>query len=200
MAYNPLQELARLGKNYYTVTDLEKVFNLNRQSLLVALTRLQKRGQLVRLRRGVYQLPNRFSNIFAIATQIFKPSYVSFESALAHYGVISQVPYTVTLATVNKPKKIVIGGTSCEYRRLKSELFFGFTLEKSTYIASPEKALLDQLYMVSKGQAGLDFDVLDLKAIKRSVLRHLMQKYPLATQKLARSLFSRIGKSSVSVG
>ncbi len=199
MAPNTLQELERLGKSYYTVADLEKVFSLNRRSLLVALTRLKKRGQLLRLCRGIYQLPNRPSNAFAIATQIYQPSYVSFESAMASYGVISQIPYTVALATVNKPKRIVIGGTTCEYRHLKPDLFFGFTLENGAYIASPEKALLDQLYMVSKGMAGLDFDALDLKVIKKSVLRSMMQKYPLATRKLARSLLGQIGKSSISV-
>ena len=199
MATSFIRTLRRLGKNYYTVANLEKVFNLNRQSLLVALTRLVKRGELDRLARGVYQLPNQSISIPSIATQLYLPSYISFEWALSRHGIVSQIPYTITLATIKKPKKMIIRDIPCEYRHLKPELFFGFTLKDEMYIADPEKALLDQLYLVSKGREVLDLEALDLKMIKKPIFCKYIQKYPKSTRKLARTLISSVGKSSISV-
>lgn len=188
MDSNPLQRLNSINKNYYTIYDLEKIFNLERKSLLVALTRLEKRNTLKRISRGIYQLPDRQVDIPAIATELYQPSYVSFEWALAKYGILSQIPYTVTLATPKKPKKMQIGETLCEYRRLKPDLLWGFSLENGTYIADPEKALLDQLYLVSKGKAILDLGALDLKVIRKTVYLEYLRKYPKETGKLARKL------------
>jgi len=188
MAYNLLQTLKSIRKDYYSVTDLENVSGMDRKSLLVTLNRLAKRGSIIRLFRGMYQLPDQPANIPAIATQIYPPAYISFEWALSKYGILSQVPYTVTLATPGKPKKVVIGNIPCEYRRLKPDLFWGFSLQEGVYLAEPEKALLDQLYLVSLGKASLDLDSLDLKEIRRTVLRNYMKKYPAATRSLAQGI------------
>lgn len=160
MVNNIRQTLKRLGKSYYTVSDLEKIFNLDRKSLLVTLTRLEKRGELTRLSRGMYQLPDQMVDVPVISTQIYQPSYISFEWALAKYGVLSQIPYTLTLATTNRPKRVQIGTVLCEYRQVKQDLLFGFSLVDGIYIACPEKALLDLLDLVSKGKATVDLDII----------------------------------------
>lgn len=199
MAPDVLQKLKSLKKDYFTIDDLAKVFDMKRQSLQVALTRLEKRGAIIRLTKGVYQLPDIVANIPAIANQLYPESYISFETALAQYGILSQVPYTITFATIKRPTKVIIGEVQCEFRRLKPELFFGFSLADGVYFAEPEKALLDQLYMVSKGKGVLDTAALDLKAIKKSTLRRYMQQYPKATRQLARKTLALVGTSSVSV-
>jgi hypothetical protein len=61
-------------------------------------------------------------------------------------------------------------------------------LEDDIYLAEPEKALLDQLYLVSKGMAVLDLEALDLKSIRKTTLRKFALKYPRATQKLVEML------------
>jgi len=185
MANNALKTLKSIGKSFYTLPDLEKIFGLKRKSLLVALTRLEERGELERLARGIYQLPATPVDVSAIATALYQPSYVSFEWALGRYGILSQIPYTVTLATPRRPRKIIIGGIPCEYRRLKGSLFWGYSLAEDGYLAEPEKALLDQLYLVSKGKAFIDMKALDLKAVNKRVLQRYARKYPKATCKLA---------------
>lgn len=183
-----LKTLRALGKSFYSLADLEKILGLERRSLLVTLTRLEKRGELARLARGVYQLADVPVDVPAIATALYQPSYVSFEWALAKYGILSQIPYTVTLATPKRPRKILIGESRCEYRRLKESLFFGYSLINDGYLAEPEKALLDQLYLVSRGKATIDINALDLKAVNKRVLQGYALKYPASTRKLVQKI------------
>lgn len=194
-----INQLRTIGKDFYTIADLEKLTNLNRSSLLVILNRLQKRKLIKRLYRGLYQLPDQPENIESTATQIYQPSYISFESALARYGIINQIPYTVSCATTRRPKKIILAGRTIEYRQIKPSLLTDFSLVDQTYLASKEKTLLDQLYMVSKGQARLDFNELNLKGLNKIKFKQLNKLYPRTTQKLAEKLVNQFGTSSVTI-
>lgn len=188
MAFKTLAKLKEIKKDFYTIADLEKIFGLGRDSLLVALSRLEKRGQIIRLSKGIYQLPESGPSLEKIATEFYQPSYISFETALAKYGILSQIPYAITLATTNRPKKQVLQDRALEYRQLKKELFFGFLLEGGIYFATPEKALLDELYLVSKGLAALDFSELDLGEIDKKKFFQLAEKFPPVVRRMARKL------------
>lgn len=118
-----------------------------------------------------------------IANQLCYPSYLSFETALGDFGIISQKAYTLTFATAGKGKKDLLGQTEVEYRHLNKELFFGYTLKNGLYFAEPEKALLDQLYMVSLGKAKLDFEELDLHKLSFGKTEKMAQKFPKSVQK-----------------
>lgn len=190
MARNQLFNLKQLGKQWYSLSDLEKILGLGRESLRVALTRFVKSGELMRISRGCYALPDQPINPERIATMIYAPAYISFESALARHGIVSQIPYTLTLATAKKPKKITLAGQLVEFRRLKEPLFFGYTLVEGVYLAYPEKALLDQLYLMSKGRASLSVDELDLGGIDWGRFMEFAARFPPATQKLARKVSS----------
>jgi len=183
-----LEKLKFFNKAYYTIADLEKIFSLTRESLFVTLSRLEKAGEIIRLRKGLYQLAGKSFDLEKIASQIYQPSYLSFETGLAKYGILSQIPYVLTLATTNRPQKIIIQGRSVEYRRLKKELFFGFSLENGVYLASPEKALLDELYFIAKGRATLDVEELDLGEIDRKKFWQMSKKFPRPVRKLARKI------------
>lgn len=191
MARDVSSLLKTLGKKFYTMPDLERIFGLDRRSLRVTLNRLEKRKAIKRIFKGIYQLPDQPTDVEAIATQLYRPAYLSFESALAGSGILSQIPYTVMVATTKKPKRLTIANRTVEYRQLKKDLFFGFQLEGDVYVAWPEKALLDQLYLVSKGQAGLDFNELDLKGLSMGRFLDWAKKFPKPTQRLARELSQR---------
>ena len=76
---------------------------------------------------------------------------------------------------------------------------FGYTLQKDLFIALPEKALLDQLYLVSFGKAKLDLDELNLKELSKSKFLKFSKKFPLRTQKLAQKLSTQFGKISITI-
>ena len=190
MATKPiLRKLLDLGKDYYTTADLEKIFGARRESLLVALSRLVKKGEMVRLQKGLYQLAGIPLNVEKIASEIYQPSYISFETALSKYGILSQIPYALTLATPRRPKKMILQERLVEYRRLKKELFGDFSLQNDgSYLASPEKALLDELYFISKGRATIDLEELDLGEIDRQKLLEIAKKFPLPVQEMVRKI------------
>ena len=182
------QRLLSLGKPYFSPADLEKILGQRRPALYVTLNRLVRYGVLRRLRRGVYQVALRAPNCSLIAHQLVYPSYLSFESALSRYGILSQVPYTLTFATPHKTRRLTLGDTVVEFRQLKDDLFFGYTLEGGLYVAEPEKAFLDQLYMVTRGLSNLALDELDLSSLTAERSQEYMVRFPAAVQNLLSEL------------
>ena len=173
-----IKRLRGFNKSYFTVADLEKVVDLKRNSLYVTLNRLVKSGILVRLAKNVYSLFTETVDTEKIANELYFPSYLSFEQALSQYDILSQIPYTQTFATSRPTKKMIIAGVEVEYSHLKKELFFGYILKNGKYLAEKEKALLDQLYMVSMGKRSINIEELDLKGIDIGKLTEYAKKFP----------------------
>lgn len=190
-----VQYLDALDKPYLTLADLEKILGITRPSLYVILHRLVKQGALVRLRRGVYRGMLGAADAAKIANALYEPSYLSFESALARYGILSQIPYMLTFATPKRSKRMTLGDTAVEFRQLNETLFFGYMLEQGLYVAEPEKALLDELYLIVRGKAALDLDALDLVNLSRAKFRAYAQRFPDYVQVQAQALAARFGET-----
>jgi predicted transcriptional regulator of viral defense system len=189
-----IQTLRGFNKPYFTLADLEKILKMKRDSLYVTLNRLVKSGVLIRLQRGVYQPEFQGLELEKTANELYYPSYLSFESALSRYGILSQIPYTLTFATTRRSKKLLLAGIEVEYRQLKKEYFFGHILDNGIYIAEPEKALLDQLYMMSKGKVSSDVSEWSLVALKKNKFLQYSKKFPRTVRSKAKELTSRFGK------
>lgn len=183
-----LQKLKELGKCYYTVSEIQTVLGQSRLATKVTINRFIKTGTLERLGRNVYVPALESYNLEEIATVLYAPCYISFESALAKYGILSQIPHTLTCATLRKSRKIRLGGQEVEYRRLKKELFFGYRFLDKMAIAEPEKSLLDQLYFVSLGKAILNLEDLDFSKLSRKKFLKFASVFPKSVQKRAKSL------------
>lgn len=173
-----ITKLSSFNKPYFTVADLEKILGLDKKSLLVTLTRLVKSGVLIRPRKNVYLVFSESRPIEEVANQIYFPSYLSFESALSRHGILSQIPYTLTFATTRPSKKMMLGNVEVEFSHIKPSLFFGYTRAGSINIADPEKALLDQLYLVSKGTRSISIEELDFSRIDKTKLYSYASKFP----------------------
>ena len=183
-----IKKLQSLNRAYFTTADLQKVTGLPRASLKVTLSRLVDKEVLVRLKRGVYTLSSSLVDVAKVANQLYYPSYLSFESALSRYGILSQIPYTQTFATPRPPKRMTLWETEIEFRQIKKDLFFGYRLEKGILLAEPEKALLDQLYLMSRGKATLNFKELDLREIDKNKLKKYAKKFPSYIQPLVKKV------------
>lgn len=194
-----IKKLRGFNKPYFTVADLEKVLDLKRDSLYVTLNRLVKSGVLVRLAKNVYSLFTEPVDVDRIANELYFPSYLSFENALSQYGVLSQIPYTRTFATSRPTKKMVIAGIAVEFSHLKKELFFGYSLRNGKYVAEQEKALLDQLYMVSMGKRGIEITELDLKGIDKAKLEEHAKKFPVQIKPLLDQVKKYLGTTPITL-
>lgn len=128
---------------------------LNPEPVKVQISRWQKSGKLIQLKRGAYLLSEPYRqqeiNEFYVASILKRPSYISLEKALEYYGMIPEAVKVYTSVTTKRPCRFTSHIGVFSYRHLKKSLFWGYesiTAGKQTvFIASPEKALLDLVYL-----------------------------------------------------
>lgn len=113
---------------------------------------LEKDGQLIRLKRGLYVVSSEVSgkpvNACLCANHIYGPSYVSQQWALRWYGLIPEQVYTMTSVTTKHTRMFENAIGRFTYEQVKPEYFaIGVNnIEEhgvSFLIASREKALCD---------------------------------------------------------
>lgn len=130
------------------------------------LSRWARAGKIIRLKRGLYTLPEglRRSELSQhwLANTLYSPSYLSLETMLSWYDLIPERVMAVTSVTTLKTATFDNPLGRFVYRHLKPELFFGFEEKKDnrgamTLIATPEKALLDYIYLRPRWQPTADF-------------------------------------------
>jgi predicted transcriptional regulator of viral defense system len=118
------------------------------------VSRLERAGDLIRLKKGLYIVAPRVSrkmlSPFLIANHLNGPSYISMESALRYYGLIPEAVYeTISVTTgIARSYRNAVGA----FRYIRSPLPYyavGVTMEREAgivfQIATPEKALCDQI-------------------------------------------------------
>ncbi|MEA3308342.1 MAG: hypothetical protein U9Q70_02360 [Chloroflexota bacterium] len=131
--------------------------NVHRQ-----LSRWTAAGKLHQLRRGLYALAPPYQKAvphpFLVANYLVKPSYVSLQAALAHYGLIPEYAVEVTSVTTRRPAQVETPLGRYSFRHIKASRFYGYRrLEigdaQPAFVARPEKALLDQVYLQPGGES-----------------------------------------------
>ncbi len=120
------------------------------------LDRWVKSGRVIRLRRGVYALGEPYRKTtphpFATANALKKASYVSLQSALAHWKMIPEhVPLTTSVSS-RRPEEITTALGRFAFRHVTARLLFGFdevevSRGQRARLAGPGKALVDLLYL-----------------------------------------------------
>ncbi len=119
------------------------------------LHRWTSKGMLIRLKQGLYTFPEyREKPDFALyfANRIYKPSYISLHTALSFFGIIPEAVAQITSISPLKTAFFSNELAQYTYKSIKSGLMFGY--QNSTFagdrvmkMATPEKALLDLLYL-----------------------------------------------------
>ena len=110
----------------------------------------QKKGYIKKIIKGYYVFTDVKLNeniLFKIANKIYKPSYISFESALYYYNLIPEIIYSITSASTRRTYEFNSSITRFYYRTLKKEYFFGYKIIDNIKIASIEKAIVDYFYI-----------------------------------------------------
>lgn len=146
------------------------------------LARAAERGALVRITRGVWANPASpgFHPLVCVAKILAREQgYVSFLTALHLHGVISQIPRTIQVATTGHGRKLVTPvGTYELFRIAPTMMRDGIVWSDSRVayrIATPEKALLDTLYIsIRRGGRFRSLPELELGSISRRKFRSLL--------------------------
>jgi len=123
---------------------------------------LEKRGEIVRLKRGLYVANPQVSNLPVstelIANHLYGPSYVTMLSALRYYGLIPESVHEVQSLTIKHSRSFENHFGLFRYLNCSPDYFcVGLTQQKAGdayfIIATPEKALCDMIVHTS----GLNF-------------------------------------------
>ncbi|RLC20685.1 MAG: hypothetical protein DRI57_04240 [Deltaproteobacteria bacterium] len=124
------------------------------------LTEWQHKGYIRKIIKGHYLFSDYDldeNGLFRIANKIYKPSYISFETALAYYHLIPESVYAVTSATTRRTYKFETPVAGYAYRTILRRLFFGYFISGHTRIATMEKAILDYFYVNTSLKTEDDF-------------------------------------------
>ena len=139
------------------------------------LSRWTTAKKILQLRRGLYCLASPYQKIsphpFLVANRLHPASYVSLQSALAYYGMIPEsVPLTTSVSTL-RPINYQTPLGDFAYQHIQVNWFHGYRWvsvgrDQWAFIATPEKALLDLVYLQPGGDTtaylrSLRFQALD---------------------------------------
>lgn len=167
------------------------------------ISELIKSDFLISLRRGLYvpgpELDLPMPHLFMVANHLRGPSYISLESALAHWGMIPERVYETSSITLKTSLAYDTPIGRFTYRHLDAP-YYSFGLERIevgvnqfVLIASKEKAVCDKIIATSgvnlrsQSQA-LDFLIDDMRieedallALNTEVIERWVEDAPKST-------------------
>ncbi len=157
----------------FTSQEFQRIFKSSHPQTKYFLETYTRQGMFVRLKPGLYAFEGRMPSGEEIANALYQPSYISFEYALARYGIIPEIVYALTSATTKPTRTFTAANLGFEYFKIKKQAFTGYGLvqdgkdrTRSVLMAEPEKAVADFLYFVSLGKRQLN-DRMTLKGLDR---------------------------------
>ena len=121
----------------------------NRDRLYNTLFSLEKKDLITRIKRDCYVLKSS-ENLFKIATETVKPSYISFWTALSFYGFTEQQIKIIQLVSTRQMGRMSFDSSRIDVTTFQPKKFYGYEKIEGFVIAEPEKALIDSLSQLEK--------------------------------------------------
>lgn len=183
-------KLKGIKKLYFGYGEISKALGIAPNSAMVSANRYVKQGVLIRVKRNLYIMKDRWDALareekFTIANIAQVPSYVSLMSALSYYELTTQVQRDfIESIAVKRTKTIDISGTILNYTRINKELYFGFIKKNNFFMASPEKAFLDAIYLMGLKRYNFDLSSIDRGKLNIAKIRNVAEKFPKKTREL----------------
>jgi len=146
---NYLTTILRSPKTVFSYGDIAMLWGEpSSEAARVRLNYYVKQGNLYRIRRGLYAKDKNYNKL-ELATRIFTPAYVSFETILSKEGVIFQF-YSQIFVASYLTREITIEGQLYSFRKIRNSLLTdssGVELKDESSLATKERAFLDTLYL-----------------------------------------------------
>ena len=170
----------------------------NLAQIRLQIDRWVKGGKVIRLHKGLYALSEPYRKVapepFNIANNLKRASYISLHSALSWHGMIPEFVPVITSITTGRPQSIETPLGRFEFRHVSKKYFWGFrqvelNIGQTAFIAYPEKALLDLIYLTAGGDEIEFIESLRLQnfdKFDRAVMCEFVERFQ--SPKLARAL------------
>lgn len=164
MAKDYLLDLMRSKNTIFTTKDVSLLWqepdvNFVRKKLY----RYIKAGKLFSVRKGVYAKDKNYEK-YELATKIFTPSYISFETVLTKAGIVFQLYGQVFVASY-LTREFMIDNQAYILKKVKDSILTnqtGIQVKENYFMASPERAFLDVVYLNKEyhfdNLSGIDWD------------------------------------------
>ncbi|MFV0346280.1 MAG: hypothetical protein ACK5IQ_08570 [Bacteroidales bacterium] len=169
---NTLLEIYKDKRTVFTLPDIAMLVDeTGYNSLVQRLFYYVECGELLRPRKGIYAKTDY--NHLELACLLYTPCYISLEYVLQKSGIIFQYNSQITMMSYLSRTVEIEDKTYC-YRKIKNEILLntkGIQRIDNVNIASPERALLDMLYL--KGDSYFD----NLNSINREQVGELLPIY-----------------------
>lgn len=211
------QLIENLIVKYNQIVTFEQIFNETKdiwdyKQTKNLITKLVKNGWLIRIKRGLYTISDLSSRGFLslspynVANLLVTDSYVSFESALQHYGMFDQLTNKTFSISLKKYKTVTLNSTEYSFIKTKPEYYFGWHEiiidNQNIRIATAEKALID-IINFHKTQYTIDLVIEKLlehkKDLDLDILNKYIAKFSSTTIKIFGLIFDLIGIKSDSL-
>lgn len=196
-----LEAYARLKSfKVFRTVDAATLLKTNIDACQKILSRLTVSQLLVKLCRGLWTWPGTDPTLLPEYLTAPSPSYVSLQTALYLHGLISQIPQVIYAVTLGRTRRIATPLATFSFHHIPPQFFFGFTPQEGIKLASPEKALLDVLYL-SPAKSRLfialpeltlpnRFDQKQVKAMIKKIPS--LQRRTLVSKRLAKLVIHRV--------
>lgn len=180
-----LKKLIESEKTVFSLMDLGKIWKIEDKNYLkLVASRLSKRGEIIRIKKGLYALRDSYSR-YELANRLKKPSYISLETVLQKEGIIFQ-DYSKTITSIsNNTLSKEVDGYNFEYFKIKDEVFsnsLGVKMTNQISIASLERAVCDRAYL----SPGFYFD--NLRGMNKKELIRISKIY--SNKRVEKEIFS----------
>lgn len=144
-----LLDLMRAKASVFTTNDVALLWGESDvQFVRKKLHRYIKAGKLHPIRRGIYAKDGHYAKL-ELATKIYTPAYVSFETVLAKAGVVFQF-YSQVFVASYLTRAVTVAGQVYVFKKIRDTILTnraGIAAKGNYFIASPERAFLDVLYL-----------------------------------------------------
>lgn len=165
------------GITRFTLIDFGRLLGISNQNTIYKkVQRLEQKGVVQKLLKGKYLFLFGKNNDFEMANWLYQPSYISLESALSFYGIITGFSYKITSICLKKTKNLQIDNKELAYSQIDKSLFFGYAKKDNFLIAEAEKAVFDYIYFSHKGLRNSDWSEFDLSGLDKPKLDNYLKK------------------------
>ena len=129
--------------------DVAAILDVNIAHASKILTRLSDAKQMIHLTRGIWAFPDIDPLTLPSFLTLPFPAYVSLQTALYYHGMISQIPSIIYAVSLARTRRYQTPLANVSIHHIQPSLFFGYDEKNngSIKMATPEKALLDLLYL-----------------------------------------------------